>query len=148
MYVYCSSSSGDTAVTDMFSPKQRSENMRRIRSYKTHPEEAVARTLKKLGMRYVRYDDHLAGTPDFVLRDSGRVVFVHGCFWHQHEGCGRKFMPKSKVGYWKEKLEGNVKRFDMVSRELRKMGRKVSVIWECETKDPAVLTRRVRRCAS
>lgn len=135
-------------MVNTFTPAQRSENMRRIRSTKTGPEQVVAKTLKKSNLTYTRYDTSLIGKPDFIIRDAGRAVFVHGCFWHQHEGCSRKFMPKSRRGYWKKKLENNVLRFGVVSRQLKKQGWKVSVIWECEAKDPNKLSRRISRYAA
>ena len=132
-------------MADMFSSSQRSENMRRIRSTDTGPEKAVAKALKKAGLRYVRYSQELPGKPDFIIRDAGRAIFVHGCFWHQHDNCSRKFMPKSRRSYWRNKLQGNVRRFKDVSRELKEKGWRVSVVWECQTKEADPLIRKVSR---
>jgi DNA mismatch endonuclease (patch repair protein) len=67
------------------------------------------------------------------------VVFVHGCFWHQHSGCSRAFKPATHSDFWRAKLEGNVSRDKRVQEQLEQMGWHVKVIWECETKDPVVL---------
>lgn len=132
-------------MTDTFSSEKRSRIMANIRSMNTSPEKAVARILRRKKLRYRRYDDTLSGCPDFVLRDSKTILFVHGCFWHQHADCNRCFMPKSRVEYWQSKLERNVIRFESTSRELKKKGWKVKVIWECETKELHILDKAIQR---
>lgn len=109
----------------------RSEIMRRIRGKDTSPEMAVRRLLHHLGHRYRLHCVDLPGTPDIVFRSRRKIVFVHGCFWHQH-GCALCRRPKSNLAYWLPKLERNKLR-DLASlRKLRADGWSVCVIWECQ----------------
>ena len=80
-----------------------------------------------------------------VFRSRRAVIFVHGCFWHRHEGCSLARLPKSRVDFWRAKLEGNRERDDCKIAELRKSGWRVLVVWECELKDLETLAGRVRR---
>lgn len=129
---------------DHLSKAKRSWNMRQIRSSDTRPEMAVRTFLHGNGFRY-RLKNTLPGKPDIYLKKYGVVVFVHGCFWHCHKGCKRATMPKSNRAYWSKKLESNVARFEAVSAELKRMGLKVLVIWECEVRKRNILTRLVKR---
>lgn len=131
-------------MPDRLSPTQRSEQMRRIRKTDTGPELIVRKTVHALGFRYRLHRRDLPGCPDLVFPKTRRVLFVHGCFWHQHKGCPLARLPKSRQEYWIPKLIGNRRR-DVVNREhLEAMGWSVSVIWECETKDSVRLERRLR----
>ena len=123
-------------MTDMFSPSKRSVIMSRIKSTETSPELIVRGLFKSLGLRFQTYKKSLPGKPDLVFLKHKTVVFVHGCFWHQHPGCSRNFTPKSNKNYWVPKLERNKIRFREVQKLLRKSGWKVIVIWECQTKNP------------
>ena len=87
----------------------------------------------------------LPGRPDIVLRRHRTVVLVHGCFWHRHEGCRFCYVPKTRVDFWRRKFEGNVERDRVVRRELRKIGWRVMVVWECEIDTPRRLIRRLRQ---
>lgn len=125
---------------DKISMLQRSLNMSKIRSKNTQPERLVRKTLWKLGYRYRTYYHSLPGRPDIFLSKYRTAVFVHGCFWHQHKGCKRNFMPKSNLDYWYQKLKNNVLKFNSHKKELINKNYKVLVIWECEAKKNKTLT--------
>lgn len=121
--------------------------MARIRSSGTSPEATVAVLLRRAGIRFTRKTRHLPGRPDFILLDAHKVVMVHGCFWHQHTGCREGRVPASNVGYWKPKLERNVRRDAAVAAKLRRGGWGVLLVWECHLKNPAAVERRLSRLA-
>jgi len=118
--------------------------MSRIRGANTTPELRVRSLLHRLGYRFRLHRRDLPGTPDIVLPGRSAVVFVHGCFWHGH-ACKRKGMPKSRVDYWAEKIEGNRRRDVRKRRNLKALGWKVITVWECELKTPDRLIDKLRR---
>ena len=120
---------------DDMTKEQRSRNMSRIRSTRTKPEDAVGKMLFAEGLRYRRNDGRYPGKPDFVFPKYKTVVFVNGCFWHQHEGCRYAAVPKSNPEYWLPKLERNKARDLKNMMAMREMGWKVAVVWECAVKD-------------
>lgn len=128
---------------DKISRERRSENMRRIRSGNTSPELIVRRMLFGLGYRYRLHAHTLPGKPDLVFHSRKKLIFVHGCFWHQHpsDRCGIVRVPKSAREYWQPKLARNVGRDSENLGKLRDAGWEVLVVWECETKDAAELRR-------
>ena len=130
-------------MTDIINKEQRSWNMSRIRAKDTKPELAVRSLLHRMGYRFRLHRRDLPGRPDIVLPKYRTVIFVHGCFWHQHSGCRFSNVPKSRQDYWTEKLEGNVRRDRRHQRSLRKQGWKVFIVWECQTKNPVKLQRLV-----
>jgi len=109
--------------------------MSQIRSKNTGPEIVVRSLLHSLGYRFRLHKRDLPGKPDIVLKKFKTIVFCHGCFWHQHEGCKRASSPKTNQDYWLPKLKRNKERFDFVKKELTELGWKVIVVWECEIKD-------------
>lgn len=113
-------------------PLTRSENMSRIRGSDTQPEMAVRRALWADGLRYRLHDKRLPGHPDLVFSGRCTVVFVHGCFWHCHEGCKNFRLPKTRTTWWAAKLARNVARDAEVREKLEAAGWHVLVIWECE----------------
>ena len=117
---------------DSVSSSRRSEIMSRIRSSDTRPEMQVRRMLHKLGYRYVLHRRDLPGVPDLVFPSRRRIIFIQGCFWHQHKGCIDGRIPKSRVSYWKPKLRRNVERDRSNTSNLRRSGWKVISVWECE----------------
>jgi DNA mismatch endonuclease (patch repair protein) len=130
---------------DKISTERRSANMRRIRSKDTSPEIALRRLIHSLGYRFRLHRKDLPGQPDIVLPGRRKVIFAHGCFWHQHPDCQEGRIPGSRPDYWVSKLKRNQIR-DATSRALlEKQGWKVLVIWECELKDVAAVTRTVKR---
>lgn len=126
---------------DKITIQQRSRNMSKIRATSTKPEILVRKILWSLGYRYRLNDKRFLGKPDIYIPRIRTVVFVNGCFWHQHEGCSRNFMPKSRVEYWKPKLKRNVLRLKEQMEKIRESGYKVVSIWECETKSKDQLQR-------
>ena len=122
------------AMADVLTPEQRHYNMSRIRGKDTKPEEIVRKYLFSKGLRYRKNDKRYPGHPDIVLPKYKTVVFVHGCFWHMHEGCRYAKLPKTNTEFWKEKLSRNRERDKNEQRILREMGWKVLVVWECEIK--------------
>ncbi|MDE0173347.1 MAG: DNA mismatch endonuclease Vsr [Defluviicoccus sp.] len=124
-------------------PDHRSDHMRRIRKTDTKPEMIVRRLAHGLGYRFRLYRRDLPGTPDLVFPRLRKIIFVHGCFWHQHAGCRLARKPKSRREYWLPKLERNVERDHIAQDELRSRDWSILTIWECETKDAKTLKARV-----
>ena len=123
------------AMADIVSEEQRSYNMSRIRSKNTKPELIVRSMLHRIGYRFTvngPKNKKLPGKPDIVLPKYRTVIFVHGCFWHRHEGCKFATIPKTRTEWWKAKLGGNVERDERKQEELKRLGWKVVVVWECE----------------
>ena len=110
----------------------RSRNMSAIKSKNTRPEIIVRKFLHSKGYRFRIHRKDLPGSPDIVLPKYKTVVFVHGCFWHRHEGCKYKTTPKTRTEFWENKFNENIKRDKNNFKELKKLNWKVLVIWECE----------------
>ena len=119
---------------DILTPEQRSRNMAAIRSKDTKPEVYFRKLLFAKGYRYSLNSKKVPGHPDIYLRKYNTAVFIHGCFWHRHEGCKFAYMPKSRVKFWQTKFEANRKRDYIVEVELRLKGIKCLVVWECSIK--------------
>ena len=132
-------------MADNLSPQQRSCNMSRIRSRDTSPEILVRSLLHRIGFRFRKHASNLPGKPDIVLPRYKVAICVHGCFWHRHKGCKRCTTPKTNIEYWLPKLEGNQRRDKLRQMQLRKLGYKVLVIWECETKNEEALEKKITR---
>ena len=130
---------------DTVSKEVRSRNMSAIRSKNTNPETVVRSLLFALGYRYRLHKKDLPGKPDIILKKHNTVIFVHGCFWHQHKECKRANIPKSNKKYWIPKLERNAERDKINKRELNKLGWNVITIWECETKDSGKITAELKK---
>lgn len=122
---------------------ERSRLMGRVRQKNTLPELLVRKAAHRLGLRYRLHRADLPGSPDLVFPRHGTVLFVHGCFWHRHDGCRRCTMPKNNEGYWSRKFEDNKVRDRRVSRKLREIGWRTCVVWECEALNPKVLEDRL-----
>lgn len=133
-------------MVDKLSQERRSANMSRIRAKDTKPEMAVRRLAHSLGYRYRVHRKDLPGKPDLVFGPRRKVIFVHGCFWHQHDlgSCLDGRPPKSNSAYWNPKLERNVERDVAHAAALEADGWEVLTIWDCETRDmPTVRSRLV-----
>lgn len=117
---------------DIVSPEKRSEMMSHIRSKDTTPEINLRKYLFKQGFRFRLHVKNLPGHPDIVLPKYRSVIFVHGCFWHQHEGCRIAKMPKTRTEFWEEKFKRNVERDKENVKALQNAGWRVLVVWECE----------------
>lgn len=128
---------------DTLTPAQRSEQMSRVRSKDTKPELAVRRLVHSLGYRYRLHGKKLPGNPDLVFASRQKVIFVHGCFWHRHPRCRNTRLPKSRLDFWKPKLEANRKRDLRNQRKLRQLGWRYLVVWECATSDVDRLSEKI-----
>lgn len=118
--------------------------MARVRSTDTGPELVVRRLVRKLGFRFSQYAKQLPGTPDLAFPTLRRAIFVHGCFWHGHVRCAYGRLPKSRLRYWRPKIESNRRRDLRVRRALRVQDWKSLVIWQCRTRDEEVLLHQIR----
>ena len=126
---------------DNLTKQHRSWNMSRIKGANTGPERKVRSILHLMGYRFRLHRKDLPGKPDITLPKYKTVVFVHGCFWHCHKGCKDATLPKTRRIFWQNKLQGNVSRDRVKQMSIRKLGWRVIVVWECETK------RQVRLCS-
>jgi DNA mismatch endonuclease (patch repair protein) len=122
----------------------RSRNMAAIRGKDTAPELAVRRILHAMGLRFRMHRKDLPGRPDIVLPKHRTVVFVHGCFWHRHEGCRYTTTPKTRQEFWQSKFADNVERDSRNSTDLQQLGWRVIVVWECELRQPSDLKERLK----
>lgn len=119
-------------MTDVHSTLIRSKNMSAIRGKNTKPELLVRKILHSQGFRFRLHVKDLPGNPDIVLPKFRTVIFVHGCFWHQHFDCKYAVMPKSNREFWQKKLENNIARDARNISNLTTLGWKTLVVWECE----------------
>lgn len=120
-------------MADFMTPKQRSNCMSRVRGKNTTPELALRKRLWAEGFRF-RLHSKLPGKPDIVLPKYKTVIFVHGCFWHHHEGCLKSKLPETRAEFWSDKIAANVRRDNGNNESLTKLGWQVIIAWECEIK--------------
>ena len=118
--------------------------MSRVKARDTRPELTVRRVLWAAGLRYRLNDKRLPGKPDIVLPSRRVALFVHGCFWHGHQGCSRHRIPKSRVAWWTAKIQRNIEHDAEVLTALEDLGWTTLVIWECETEKPSDIEALVR----
>lgn len=130
-------------VADVLTPEQRRRCMAAIRGRDTKPEMLVRSLVHRMGYRFRLHRKDLPGTPDLVLPGRRKVIFVHGCFWHQHPRCRYATRPATRPEFWAGKLDDNRARDRRVQRELRRQGWDVLVVWECRTADPEQLQQRM-----
>lgn len=119
---------------DRHTPEQRRRNMSAVKGKDTKPEILVRKWLHAAGYRFRLHVKDLPGKPDIVLPKYKTVIFVNGCFWHQHAGCKHASIPTSNIDFWVKKLTSNIERDKKNYQELKKAGWTVTVIWECEVK--------------
>lgn len=131
-------------MTDRLTSQKRSWNMSRIRSRDTAPELAVRKVLYRMGYRYRLHSAIVPGKPDIVLTKFKSVIFVHGCFWHRHPGCKFAYTPRSREEFWTKKFEANVRRDEVVKKQLSESGWRSLIIWECETKSNDIIENLLR----
>jgi DNA mismatch endonuclease (patch repair protein) len=126
-------------MADWLSAEARSRIMRSIRGKDTKPEQAVRKYLFARGYRYRLHSKRLPGKPDLAFPGRKKVIFVHGCFWHQHgdEQCPIRVVPSSNKAYWAPKLRRNIARDAENLASLEKLGWKALVVWECELRQDA-----------
>lgn len=123
---------------------ERSALMARVRGKNTKPELIVRRLLYSSGYRYRLHVRKFPGTPDIVFIGRRKAIFVHGCFWHRHEGCSKASMPKTRVAFWIAKFAANQERDDRKTAELAAIGWATLIVWECQTKDAATLVAKLK----
>lgn len=113
----------------------RSEMMSRVRGRDTRPEIEVRKALHAAGFRFRLHRSDLPGKPDITFPKYRTVLFVNGCFWHQHPGCARAKRPASNRDFWNKKLTDNVARDTRNIRALQDIGWRVIVLWECQIRE-------------
>ena len=119
---------------DVHSKVVRSYNLSRIKGKDTKPEILVRKFLFTKGLRYRLHDKKMAGKPDIVLAKYRTVVFIHGCFWHGHEGCKYFVLPKTRTDWWLSKINKNKEKDNDTILKLNKEGWHAIVVWECDLK--------------
>ena len=119
---------------DTVSKEVRSRNMSAIRSTNTKPELFLRKLLFSQGYRYRLYSKKLPGKPDLWLRKYNTAIFVHGCYWHRHQGCRLATTPSSNTEFWNTKFEKNTARDEKVYQLLKDNGIRVLIVWECTLK--------------
>lgn len=132
-------------MVDSVSKEVRSRIMASVRQHNTGPELIVRSELHRLGYRFRLHPKNLVGTPDIVFSRYRTVIFVHGCFWHQHKGCPLAKRPASNTEYWNRKFDENIKRDKLNIRKLRRTGWRVLIIWQCETNNLITLERKLKQ---
>ena len=130
-------------MVDVHSKTQRSYNMSQIKCRNTKPEIIVRSLVHRMGYRYALHRKDLPGHPDIVLTRHRKIIFVHGCFWHMHKCRYGRVIPATNAKFWQSKREGNVARDKRNLRKLRKDGWKVLVIWECQTRHPEKVSKKL-----
>jgi len=129
-------------------PLSRSEIMARIKSKDTNPEMIVRKLVYHQGFRFRLHRKDLPGVPDLAFILKKKVIFVNGCFWHQHQGCKISHLPKSNTEYWHNKLAKTLDRDKKNQISLTETSWKILIIWECETKQTAMLLKKINKFLS
>ncbi len=119
-------------MADSLSKEKRSWNMSRIRGKDTAIEIKVRKYLFSRGFRFRKNVTDLPGKPDIVLPQYRTVLFIHGCYWHRHQGCKYCYTPKSNVDFWNKKFEENIRNDEKKSKLLQEAGWNVITLWECD----------------
>ncbi|MFW5500928.1 MULTISPECIES: very short patch repair endonuclease [unclassified Maridesulfovibrio] len=122
-------------MADIVDSQTRSRMMAGVKGKNTKPEILVRKFLHRKGLRFRLHKKGLPGKPDLVFPSRKIALFVHGCFWHRHEGCAKATTPSTNVPFWEKKFSDNVTRDRRVVTELEQLGWKVIVIWECQLND-------------
>jgi len=128
---------------DVFSKKKRSSIMAAVKGADTNPEITVRALVRRMGCRFRSQGIGLPGKPDIVFPQLRKVIFVNGCFWHNHKNCKRAVLPQTNRLFWKQKIVGNVTRDKVVNKKLRRMGWRVLTVWQCQTKNLSILKKRI-----
>ena len=124
-------------MTDIVDKDTRSRMMSGIRGKNTKPEILLRRALHARGFRYRLHVKTVSGRPDLVFPKHRVAIFVHGCFWHRHEGCRFASNPKTRPEFWAAKFAANVRRDHKVVTELSREGWRIATVWECALRKPA-----------
>lgn len=128
---------------NILTPEERSRMMGRIKGRNAKPEMVVHSLCDRMGLRFRLHRKDLPGSPDLVFQKHRLCLFVHGCFWHRHPGCKYAYTPKTRQDFWLPKLQRNAERDREKEEALDKLGWRVEVIWECETKSPETLRKKI-----
>jgi DNA mismatch endonuclease (patch repair protein) len=126
------------SAKNLLDDEARRKMMAGFRSKDTKPEMLVRRALHRLGYRFRLHRRDLPGKPDIVLPRHRLAILVHGCFWHQHEGCRDARMPRTRQDYWSAKFQRNLERDQETAAALTALGWRVAVIWECGARKPGL----------
>lgn len=129
---------------DTIPAEKRSIIMSKIRSKDTQPELKVRKLLYSLGFRYRLHGKKVPGKPDIVFKGKKKVIFVHGCFWHQHADCVHGGIPKSRQEYWEPKLLKNIERDQIAQTKLKEVGWDFLIVWECQIDDIELLSKQLK----
>lgn len=125
-------------MVDVVDPATRSRMMAGIRGKDTRPELLIRRALHRAGFRFRVHDRRLPGAPDLILPKYRSAIFVHGCFWHRHDGCRYTTMPATRAQFWEQKFSRNIARDRENRAALNALGWRVLVVWECGVRhDPS-----------
>jgi DNA mismatch endonuclease (patch repair protein) len=130
-------------MADVFTKSERSRIMAQVHSKDTTPELIVRSTIHRLGYRFSLSAKKLPGKPDIVLSRFHKLIFVHGCFWHQHKNCKASKKPSSNSEYWNNKLDRNILRDRKNTASLKKSGWDVLIIWECQIRNTISLSNKL-----
>ena len=130
-------------LVDHVDRAKRSLIMAAVHSKNTSTEMAVRKIVHRLGYRYRLHVDGLPGRPDLVFPKRGKVIFVHGCFWHRHRNCRYATSPKTQRKFWEAKFASNIARDRRNERELKRMNWAIMKVWQCELRQSAKLVRRL-----
>jgi DNA mismatch endonuclease (patch repair protein) len=130
---------------DNLTKDQRKKCMTNIKNGHTKPENTVRKALMRRGIRYKMHVDKLQGNPDFVIPKLHKVIFINGCFWHQHPHCKYSVKPKTSRDYWLPKLNRNVEKQKADIKSLKKDGWKTYILWECQLKDAESINNKISK---
>ncbi len=135
-------------MPDIFSKEKRSDIMSKISGKETKPEILVRKYLFKQGFRFRKNVKSLPGTPDIVLPKLKTIILIHGCFWHGHINCSKATMPTTNTEFWNSKIQKNIDRDKKVNAELKKLGWKVIIIWDCKLKNKKIFEKTMQKLVS
>nr|WP_281719660.1 very short patch repair endonuclease [Nitrosomonas nitrosa] len=130
---------------DIVDPATRSRMMSRVRGRDTGPERLVRSLLHGMGYRFRLQGRGLPGRPDIVFAGRRKAVFVHGCFWHGHDGCRFAYQPKTRAAWWRAKIDATRMRDARSAAALTELGWRSFIVWECECRDLRRLRESLRR---
>jgi len=131
-------------MVDNLTSEQRKRAMSRVQQQNTKPEKIVCSILHRLGFRFRKNVSSLIGKPDIVLPKYKTIIFVHGCFWHQHTGCRKSRRPTTNTEFWNEKLDKNMERDKQTEAKLKNLGWNILTVWDCEIKDKELLIEKLK----
>ncbi len=119
--------------------------MSKVSGKETKPEIFIRKFLFAQGFRYRKNDKRFPGKPDIVLPKYKTVIFVHGCFWHGHQNCRKSALPQTNYEFWKNKIQGNTERDKSNQKQLKKLGWKIIVVWQCRIKNRELFEKTMKR---